>query len=231
MREFIAPKIIIDFQALPETSGKKGMKLAKTAEKVSQEIGVSIAICPSLPNLSLYSSELEISTFSQRLDLISTYQKSGLITIEMIKDAGAEGVLIDPIDTQMSLSSLERMVRDSRTARLYTIICTNNEAVSAAATKLDPHAIAFQPPEIEESNLSVSNVEPSVIQNNTKRIKIENPRISPFCGAGIHSSIDVEKVFELGVEGILISSIYTNSKDPNAFLTSLAKVIAEKSTK
>ncbi|NHJ02233.1 MAG: triose-phosphate isomerase [Candidatus Heimdallarchaeota archaeon] len=228
MREFFAPKIIIDFQAYPETAGEKGMKLAKTAEKVSQELGINIAVCPSLTNLAKYSSELEIPIFSQRLDPFSNYNKSGLIVIDMIKEAGAEGVVINPIDTQQSLFSLEKIVRESRTSRLYTVICTNNEAVSAAVTKLDPHAIAFQPPELVENRIAICDVEPAVIQNNTRRIKIENPRISPICGAGIYTANDVEKVFELGAEGILINTIYTKSKDPNTFLMSIARVISEK---
>ncbi len=223
MKEITTPLIIVNFKAYPDVFGEKGIRLAKIAEKVSEEHGVSIAICPPLPYLVKYSEIFNIPVFSQKVDCITGKNGTGKISVKMIKASGASGTLINHSENRMILADLEEVVRNSRTHRLYTIICTNNEAVSAAAAKLDPHAVAFDPPELTGTGVSISVVQPEIIQNSVKRIKMENPRVSPFCGVGVLTPVDIEKALDMGIEGVIIDQIFVQAKDPHELLQNLVK--------
>ncbi len=223
MKEVTKPLIVLNFKAYPEGFGDKGVQLAKIAEKISDDLGISIVICPPVTYLAKYAEMLNIPVFSQRVDNIVGGSSSGKISVEMIKESGACGTLIDSSENLINLTDLESIVRISRTYRLFTIVCTSNEAISAAVTKLDPHAIAFESPELKEPGTTVSTARPEFIQDHVKRIKLENPRVSPLCGAGIYSHIDVEKALKLGIEGILIASVFVQAKDPYELLNNMAK--------
>ena len=220
------PLIVVNFKAYHQTFGEKGMKLARTAEKVSEELGVTVAICPPILNLAKYAEILNIPVFSQKIDTLKDENSIGKISVEMIKTAGISGALVNHSNEGMNLADLEKVVRDSRTHRLYIIICTNNEAVTAAAAKLDPHAIAFKPLELRRNNISVSDLTSEVILDSVKRIKIENSKVSPLCGTGINSAKDVSKALEYGAEGVVVSSSYVRAKNPYDLLTSFVKSVA-----
>jgi triosephosphate isomerase len=223
MKEVTIPLIVLNFKAYPEVFGEKGVQLAKIAEKVSDDLGISIVICPPVTYLAKYAEILNIPVFSQNLDNVVSGSSSGKVSVEMIKESGASGALINCPENKTDLTDLESIVRISRTHRLFTIVCTSNEAISAAVTKLDPHAIAFGSPELNEPGVSVSTARPEFIQNHVKRIKLENPRVSPLCGTGIYSYNDVEKALKFGIEGILIASVFIQAKDPYELLNSMAK--------
>lgn len=221
MKDITTPLIILNFKAYSDVFGDKGEKLAKIAEKVSEEHGVSVAICPPLPYLVKYSEMFNIPVFSQKVECVSREGGTGKISVEMIKASEASGTLINHSENRMILADLEKVVRDSRTHRLYTIVCTNNEAVSAAAAKLDPHAVAFEPPELTGTGVSISEVQPEIIQNSVKRIKMENPRVAPFCGIGVLTSVDMEKALDMGIKGVIIDSLFVQAKDPQKILQNL----------
>lgn len=225
MKEIKMPLIVVNFKAYHQTFGEKGLRLARIAEKVSEEVGVSVAICPPILNLAKYAEIFNIPVFSQRLDVLKDENSMGKVSVEMIKTVGVSGTLINHSNEGRNLADLEKVVRDSRTHQLFIIVRTNNEAVTAAVTKLDPHAIAFEPLEQTRSNISVSKINSEVIQDCVKRIKIENPKVSPLCGTGINSASDVAKALEYGTEGVVVSSSFVRAKDPYDLLMSLAETI------
>lgn len=223
MKEIKKPLIVLNFKSYPEANGEKGIILAKIAENIAQELGVSIAVCPPIPYLAIYVERLNIPIFSQKIDVFNDENKTGIVTVEMIKSVGVSGTIVNHNESKMILAELEKVIRQSRTHRLYTIACANNEATSAAVAKFDPHVVAFVPPELENAGISVSSVQPEVLQNNVRRIKLENPKVAPFCGSGIYNAKDVEKALELGVEGFLLSYVFVKAKNPNELLFNIAK--------
>ncbi len=123
----------------------------------------------------------------------------------------------------MNLEDLEIIIRLSRTQRLFTTVCTSNEAISAAVTKLDPNAIAFESNELNRTDKSEAKFRPEFIENHVKRIRMENPRITPIYGTNIDLHNNLKKAIELGIEGILIESTHIKEKNPYESLNGIAK--------
>ena len=227
MKEIKTPLIVLNMKTYPQALGKRGLELAKTAENVTREFGATIVICPPITYLAKYVDEFEIPIFSQTVDNISTGSNTGKISIEMIEASGATGSLINHSENRLILADIENILRGLRAHGLYTIVCANNEAVSAASSKLDPHAVAFEPPELIGTGVSVSSAQPEIVKNNVKRIIFENPRVSPLCGAGISNAHDVKKALELGTKGVLLASAYVKAKNPHALLSSMAEALQQ----
>jgi triosephosphate isomerase len=227
MKEIRVPLIVLNLKIYPQALGKPGLELAKIAENVAQETGAMIVICPPITYLAKFAEQLEIPVFSQTVNNVSTGSNTGKISVEMIKSAGASGSLINHSENQMILADIEKIVQGLRSYNLYTIICTNNEAVSAASAKLNPEAIAFEPPELIGTGVSVSSAQPEIVKNNIKRITFENPKVSPLCGAGISNAEDVRKALELGTKGVLLASAYVKAKDPYTLLFNMAQALQQ----
>ncbi|MFW9855898.1 MAG: triose-phosphate isomerase [Candidatus Thorarchaeota archaeon] len=227
MKEIKVPLIVLNLKIYQKALGKQGLELAKIAESVAQESGAMIVICPPITYLTQFAEQLEIPVFSQAVDNVSTGSNTGKISTEMINISGASGSLINHSENRMTLADIENVIRDLRSHRLYAIVCTNNEAVSAASAKLNPNAIAFEPPELIGTGISVSSAQPEIVRKNVQRIILENPQVTPLCGAGISNAEDVKKALELGTQGVLLASAYIKAKDPHALLYKMAQALQQ----
>ena len=65
------PKVILNFKNMNGTLIEKGIQISKIAEKVSEELGVVIGICPIFPYLVRYKEILNIPVISEGLDLVT----------------------------------------------------------------------------------------------------------------------------------------------------------------
>ncbi|HIQ51012.1 MAG TPA: triose-phosphate isomerase [Nautiliaceae bacterium] len=72
--------------------------------------------------------------------------------------------------------------------------------------------IAYEPPELIGSNISVSKAKPEIIKDLTKEIDYL------LVGAGIKTKEDVKKSLELGAKGVLIASGVVKSDNPKNLL-------------
>ena len=81
-----------------------------------------------------------------------------------------------------------------------------------------PEMIAYEPPELVGSGISVSTARPSQITDFVSRV---TPEVRRLVGAGISSAGDVRKALELGADGWGVSSAFTKSTDPEKTLTEL----------
>jgi len=222
------PKVILSFKALNGTLIEKGIQISKIAEKVSEELGVTIAICPPLPYLAKYKEILDIPVLAEGLDIGTMESSITRDSFSLLRSLEIDGVILNHPEKQMSLKDLERSIRNSRTNRLFTLVYSNNVAVSAAISKLDPNAIAFTfSGELSEPQ-RISKIQPEMVENNVKRIKLENPKVSSYCGEGIFDKSDANKAIELGVDGIVLDNINHIAKNPHEMLSDIAKTLVTK---
>ena len=80
--------------------------------------------------------------------------------------------------------------------------------------------IAYEPPELVGSGISVSTAKPSQITDFVSKV---TPNVRRLVGAGISKAEDVRKALELGADGWGVSSAFTKSKDPERILTELVE--------
>lgn len=219
------PIVAINFKAYIEATGERALKIAKAAEKVYKETGITIVVAPQLADLYKIAQEVEIPVFAQHIDPIKPGSHTGHVLPEAIKEAGAIGTLLNHSENRMILADLEASIRRAEEVGLMTMVCTNNPKVSAAAAALGPDYIAVEPPELIGTGIPVSKAKPEVITDTVELVKKINSGVKVLCGAGISTGEDVKKALELGTVGVLLASGVTKAKDPEKAIQNLVSLI------
>jgi triosephosphate isomerase len=207
------PLILINFKAYAEASGKKGLQLAKVAEKLSKEYGVTIAVAPQLTDLLFIAQQVDIPVFSQHVDDVSPGSHTGHVTLEAVKDAGAIGTMVNHSERRIRADQIDVVVKRARQLNLVTVVCTNTPEVTAAMAALGPDMVAIEPPELIGTGIPVSKAKPEVVTSSVDLVKKINPNVKVLCGAGITTGDDVAAALRLGTVGVLLASGVVKAKD------------------
>ncbi|MGA3060667.1 MAG: triose-phosphate isomerase [Candidatus Bathyarchaeia archaeon] len=216
------PIIIVNFKTYLEATGQKALELAKNAEKVAKETGVSIVVAPQFADIARISETVEIPVFTQHIDPIKPGNSTGHVLIESVKEAGAIGTLINHSERQLKLADIEVIIGLAREKGLISCVCANNPDVSAAAASLRPDIVSIEPPELIGTGIAVSKAQPQVVTNTVNLVHQINQNITILCGAGISQSEDVSVALKLGTNGVLVASGIVKAKDPYSILRAFA---------
>lgn len=217
------PTIIVNFKTYLESTGKKGLDLAKQAERASKETGICIVVAPQFVDLARIAETVEIPVFAQHIDPIRPGSFTGHILAESIKGAGAVGTLINHSERQLKLSDVDSTIALTREHGLTSCVCANNPSVSASIAALRPDIISVEPPELIGSGISVSRAKPEIVTDTIKLVRKVDRKMVILCGAGISTAEDVSKALKLGTCGVLVASGIVKAKNPYGVLCSFAE--------
>jgi triosephosphate isomerase len=221
--KFQTPMIIVNFKTYSEATGRNAVELAKKAEKVSDETKVSIIVAPQFADISAVAKAVKIPVFAQHIDPIRPGSYTGHVLADSVKEAGAEGTLINHSERQLKLSEIDEIIGITREKGLVSVVCANNPNISVAAATLKPDIIAIEPPELIGTGIPVSKAKPEVVTNTIKRVREVNPKVTILCGAGISHGEDVAVALKLGTQGVLVASGIVKAKDPYKILREFAE--------
>jgi len=219
------PIIAINFKTYAQATGEGALRIAKVAEKVWRETGITMVVAPQLADLRMVAENVEIPVFAQHIDPITPGSHTGHVLPEAVKEAGAVGTLLNHSENRMILADLEASIRRAKELGLMTMVCSNNPAVSAAVATLGPEYVAVEPPELIGTGIPVSKAKPEVITNTVELVRRVNPDVRVLTGAGISTGEDVKKALELGSVGVLLASGVTKAKDPEKAIRDLVSLI------
>jgi len=223
MAKISYPLVLINFKAYPQSSGKKGLELAKVAEKVSKETGVSIAVAPQLTDLAMIAGNVDIPVFSQHADAVDPGSKTGHVTLEAVRDAGAIGTMLNHSERRIRADEIDVIVKKAKNLGLLTVVCANTPEVTAAMAALGPDMVAIEPPELIGTGIPVSKAKPEVVTGAVELVKKVNPQVKVLCGAGITTGEDFEAALKLGTVGVLLASGIVKAKDWEKAILDLVK--------
>jgi triosephosphate isomerase len=180
-----------------------------------------MAIAPTFTDLHRIAHHFDIPVFAQHLDGVGPGAFTGHITAESIRSAGAKGTLLNHSEKRITLADIEAAIRAATEHHLETIVCTNNDATSAAAAALEPGFVAVEPPELIGGKISVSEADPEIVRRSVAAVQRVNPNVHVLAGAGIHSGNCVKTALELGTDGVLLASSVVKAEEPGSVLREL----------
>lgn len=215
----------MNFKTYIEATGKRAVQLAKIANQVSKDSGVTIAVAPQFTDLKSVTEAVEIPVFSQHVDSIKPGAYTGHILAEAVKAAGASGTILNHSERRIKISEIEEALSLARISDLATLVCTDTPGVSAAVASLNPDMIAIEPPDLIGTGVAVSKARPELITNAIKRIRSVNNLVDILCGAGVSTPEDVLKALELGTRGVLVSSSVVKGLNPGQLLENMTDEI------
>ena len=217
-----APVVIVNFKTYIESTGQRAVELAKKAERVSKETGISIGVAPQFTDIKTIADTVDIPVLAQHVDPIKPGGYTGHVLVESVKEAGAEGTLINHSERRLKLSEIDEAIKTVRDNGLVSVVCANNPATSVAVAVLEPDIIAIEPPELIGTGIPVSKAKPEVVADTVKLVRKVNSRVTILCGAGISRGEDVTAALRLGTQGVLVASGIVKAKDPYAMIHEFA---------
>jgi triosephosphate isomerase len=225
MKRIRTPLILVNFKTYIEATGKRGVELAKIADQVSRDSGVSLAVAPQFTDLKTVSEAVEIPVFSQHIDPIKPGAYTGHVLADAVKAAGASATLLNHSEKRIKISEIEEILSLARVSDLATLVCTDTPGVGAAVASLNPDIIAIEPPDLIGTGVAVSKARPELITNSIKRIRAISSSVDILCGAGVSTAEDVGKALELGTRGVLVSSSVVKGTNPGKLLENMTDEI------
>lgn len=224
-KKFRRPVIIINFKAYREVNGPGALELAKVCEKVSDEAGLKIGICPPMVDLGYVVRNVSIPVFAQNVDPRAPGSATGWITPSMVKECGAAGTLINHTEHKVKTNDIVECMSLSKASELLTVICSDNDKVAAQVAQLRPDFVAVEPPDLIGGDISVTKANPKIVENTVDAVRAVNKSVMILCGAGIKTGEDVQAALELGTDGVLLASGVVRAKDPEAAVRDLIKKV------
>jgi triosephosphate isomerase len=197
------------------------MELARLCDETARKTGASIVLCPPATDLFCIQKEVGIPVWAQAADPVDPGSRTGHVTLEMLQNVGAEGLLINHSERRLQMADIEWLVSRARKLKLDSCVCTNNTAVSRACAALGPDFVAVEPPELIGGDISVTTADPDAVRRSVEEVRKVDSHVRVLCGAGIKTGKDVRKALELGAHGVLLASGVVKAKDKHATLTDL----------
>lgn len=211
------PLILVNFKVYEQSTGENAVELAKIHEKVAKETGASIAIAVSALDLQKVASSVNIPVFAQHIDPVSYGSHTGKIVPDLVKEAGAYGILLNHAEHQLENETIMKSVEMAKACGLFTIVCAESPERASQIIKYNPDLIAVEPPELIGGDISVSKADPGVIERAVQLVG-ENRLL---VGAGVKTGEDVRIAIALGASGVLLASGVVKAKDPYSALMDL----------
>jgi len=223
MRKISFPLIALNFKTYAQAFGENSLRLAKIAEEVSEQFGVTIVVAPPMIDLARVAAEVKIPVFAQHVDPYKPGSHTGSIIAEDVKAAGAVGSLVNHSEHRLRLADIGMVLERLRENGLISLLCTDTVETTKAGAALSPDMLAIEPPELIGTGIPVSKAKPEVVRGAVQAVQKINPEVHVLCGAGISSGDDVARAIELGAEGVLLASAYVKAKDPKLVLIDMAR--------
>lgn len=217
------PIIIINFKTYEMGTGENALDLALTAERVSKEENVYIAVAVQFADIYRISSEISIPVLSQHIDPIEFGPNTGCVLGECVKEAGAWGTLINHAEKRIDDWSIERCIKICKAIDIKTVVCAETIDRAKRIAKYHPDYIAYEDPKLIGSGKPISKLKVDTIRKFVKMVKKIDPDIIPICGAGISTQDDVRSALELGTKGVLPSSAILKADNPEDIIRDMAK--------
>lgn len=214
------PVIIVNFKLYHSGSGERALNLAKILDRVAEERDASIAIAVNPLDFSKIEGEVSIPVMLQHVDAVDYGAHTGRINMELAKERGVDGLLINHSERRLTIADIDYLVHRAREMNMVSVVCTNNARVSGAVAFLNPDFVAMEPPELIGGDVSVSTARPEAIVETIEAVKSVRD-VPVLVGAGIKNGNDVKKAIELGAKGVLVASGIVKARDPERAINDL----------
>jgi triosephosphate isomerase len=210
--------LLINFKTYKESSGANAVTLANYAFELSKEYEVPVVVCPNMLDLKDIARIYGGGTWAQHGDLLERGQATGWVPLELIKEAGATGIVLNHSEHKLHSEDLKRTVEKARLLDLKILIFASSVEESVLVSALTPDWIGYEPPELVGSkDTSVARSKPEVIEKVVKAV----PNVPILVGAGVKDIEDVRVSLRLGARGVGIARALDTASDQKAVIRDL----------
>jgi triosephosphate isomerase (TIM) len=216
------PFIILNFKTYKESSSNEALRLADIASRVQSRTGLNIIICPQTIDIKEVASSVIIPVFAQHIDIVEAGKSTGSIVAENLLGVNVHGSILNHSERRLEYKTLQKTVLKLKELDMKSIVCAKDDKEAKRISMMKPvkpDFISVEPPELIGGERSVSTAKPEII----KRTVAACQGIPVIVGAGIKDNNDLKTALSLGAKGVLLSSHYVLSENPEEFLMKLVE--------
>ena len=202
------PTIMINTKTYAEASGKDAVNLAKVASKFKQ----NVSLCVQAADIANASKQNKF-VLAQHVDIQPPGGHTGKVHLKALKENGAIGSLVNHSENRIPFKHIAETIALLQESKMLAVVCVKSPCEAKQIARLNPDAIAIEPPKLIGGDISVTTANPKIISRSVKAVHKINPKIPVLCGAGVKNGKDVKKAIELGAAGVLVASGVTKAKD------------------
>ncbi len=211
--------LLVNFKTYKESTGKKGIALAKAILSV-KNAKWEIAVAPSLLDVE-EGCKLKGIVFAQHVDPEEYGAHTGQITPLQLKKLGASGTLLNHSERKLAWNILQQTVEECKRVKLEVIVCASTLAEIRKVATLHPQYIAYEPKELIGGDISVTSAKPEVILQAVEMVRKVSPSTKLLCGAGVQNRQDIQTALRLGARGVLIAHAVVKAREPKKVVKGL----------
>ncbi len=211
---------IINYKTYPQASGENAVKLTEKLLAADIPDGLSLVICPQAADIYRVREKFpHAEIWGQHVDLIEAGRATGWTSIETLIMAGISGSIINHSEHELSYEEAVGTVQLAKEHQVKTCLAVGDIQMAEKLMETKPDIMAFEPPELVGSGVSLMSANPEEAEGFYERYK-DNGSI--LCiGAGVSKPGDVAKAAEIGYEGILIASAIVKADNPTEVLNDM----------
>jgi triosephosphate isomerase len=213
MRKVLSPTLSVNAKSY--MWGEDLFKIAQHCEKVAVETGLTVEIQVNYCDIRKVKELCpHLVIFAQYCDDIDAGNMMGGITAGMLKEAGADGVVINHAGSRpITLHQMVNITRRAKEAGLKTNICVDNAIEAAMVAHLHPTCIVVE----QNDKIGTDQIaSEEYIAETIAAIRAIDKDVLIAQGAGIRTGADCYRNIKLGAFGGGGASGIFKSEDPIA---------------
>ena len=196
--------------------GEDVIELAKAADAASVKYGVDIIFTTPIVEIArVKAATKHIHVFAPHMDPLRPGRGLADILPESLVAAGAEGVMLNHVEKQVSVSTLRETIQRADEVGLATIVCADSMVEASMIAKLRPNIIGCEPSELIGTGVSVGS---EYVEAAMHAVKDVDPEIMVLTAAGIANGQDVYNTIIAGADATGSSSGVAKAPDRAAMV-------------
>ncbi len=205
--------------------GNKMLELAKVIDEAATKLDVDVIVTPQYTDIPLLAQNTKrIHVYAQHMDALVPGRGLGSVLPEAVKEAGAEGVMLNHAEKKLDLETLAATIKRADEIGLATIVCTDTLEEIKAVAALEPNIIVAEPTALIGTG-QTSDMD--YVLDTIAAVKAINPEIMVLQGAGISNGQDVYNVIAAGAEATGSTSGIIKAQDPAAMVWEMLTALRE----
>ena len=207
--------------------GKKLLKLAQHADKLSDQYDVQIIITPQCVDIAMLArGTRHILVFAQHVDSLKKGRGIGSMLPEAAKEAGAVGTLLNHVEKRLTKAEIGRTIQRADEVGLATMICADTPQDAVDIAKMNPNIVLVEAPNLIEAGKRGANDQLEIKRVNQMIWNI-NPNILVLHGGGISSGEDVYNIIRRGAQGTGSTSGIILADNPLTRMEEMIRAVRE----
>lgn len=205
--------------------GNRMLKLARKIDELAIRYDLDVIVTPQYTDLRLLAENTErIRIFAQHMDALTPGRGLGSVLPEAIRDAGAEGVMLNHAERKLSAETLKKTILRAKEVGLTTIVCADSVAEIRAVAEMSPNLIVAEPTDLIGTGVASDM---GYVRDTIEAVRQINPDIMVLQGAGISTPEDVANVIRAGALATGCTSGVMKAKDPERAAEDMLRTLRE----